>query len=806
MRVQVLAAVWLLLSAVEASAQGLNVVSPAAGTPSTTPVTIDARRFDAIEPLVREAMAEKKLPGAVVLVGRRDRILYQKAFGYRALVPAPEPMTLETIFDIASLTKVVATTTSVMILVEQGKIRLSDRVATYIPGFERYGKADITIRHLLTHVSGLRPDVDLAETWVGAEKAIALAIEEVPASRPGEKFVYSDINFFLLGDIVRRVSGMALERFARERIFDPLGMKDTTFNPHASLLPRIAPSESCTRYGWPCPGLDMTMLRGVVHDPTARRMGGVAGHAGLFSTAADLAIFCRMLLNGGTYDGARVLSPLSVEKMTSPATPELEPNTRGLGWDIDSAFSSNRGELLPIGSYGHTGFTGTSIWIDPATELFVVFLSNRVHPDGKGDVTPLRARIATVAASAIATLPAAARARAWTGRDFGPSGTIEPRPYAPVLSGIDVLRAHDFALLRGKRIGLVTNHTGRTRDGASTIDVIYGARDVKLVALFSPEHGIRGTLDDKVASSTDPKTGLPVYSLYGESRRPTGEMLDGLDAIVVDLQDIGARFYTYITTMAYVLEEAAKRRLPVVVLDRPNPINGFQIEGPALDKGQLGFTGYLAAMPVRHGMTLGELARLFNGENKIGADLTVVEARNWDRGEWFDETGLPWINPSPNMRNLIQATLYPGIGAIESTNLSVGRGTDSPFEQVGAPWIDGAALSDALNARRIPGVRFYPVRFTPASSKYAGEECQGVFMIVSDRSALRPVRLGVEIAAMLAKMYGTRFELEAAERLFGSKDGLTRIRSGEDPAAIAATWSVAESRWRLMRSPYLLYP
>ena len=806
MRVQVLAAVWLLLSAVEASAQGLNVVSPAAGTPSTTPVTIDARRFDAIEPLVREAMAEKKLPGAVVLVGRRDRILYQKAFGYRALVPAPEPMTLETIFDIASLTKVVATTTSVMILVEQGKIRLSDRVATYIPGFERYGKADITIRHLLTHVSGLRPDVDLAETWVGAEKAIALAIEEVPASRPGEKFVYSDINFFLLGDIVRRVSGMALERFARERIFDPLGMKDTTFNPHASLLPRIAPSESCTRYGWPCPGLDMTMLRGVVHDPTARRMGGVAGHAGLFSTAADLAIFCRMLLNGGTYDGARVLSPLSVEKMTSPATPELEPNTRGLGWDIDSAFSSNRGELLPIGSYGHTGFTGTSIWIDPATELFVVFLSNRVHPDGKGDVTPLRARIATVAASAIATLPAAARARAWTGRDFGPSGTIEPRPYAPVLSGIDVLRAHDFALLRGKRIGLVTNHTGRTRDGASTIDVIYGARDVKLVALLSPEHGIRGTLDDKVASSTDPKTGLPVYSLYGESRRPTGEMLDGLDAIVVDLQDIGARFYTYITTMAYVLEEAAKRRLPVVVLDRPNPINGFQIEGPALDKGQLGFTGYLAAMPVRHGMTLGELARLFNGENKIGADLTVVEARNWDRGEWFDETGLPWINPSPNMRNLIQATLYPGIGAIESTNLSVGRGTDSPFEQVGAPWIDGAALSDALNARRIPGVRFYPVRFTPASSKYAGEECQGVFMIVSDRSALRPVRLGVEIAAMLAKMYGTRFELEAAERLFGSKDGLTRIRSGEDPAAIAATWSVAESRWRLMRSPYLLYP
>lgn len=806
MRVHVVSAVCLLLGVIDASAQGLSVLTPPAGAAAPAPpVTVDARRFDAIEPLVREAMAEKKLPGAVVLVGRRDRILYQKAFGYRALAPAPEPMTLDTIFDLASLTKVLATTTSVMVLVEQGKIRLSDRVATYIPGFERYGKADITVRHLLTHVSGLRPDVDLAEAWVGAEKAIALAIDEVPMSRPGEKFVYSDINFVLLGDIVRRVSGLPLDRFARERIFEPLGMKDTAFNPHASLLPRIAPTESCTRYGWPCQGLDMTMLRGVVHDPTARRMGGVAGHAGLFGTAADLATFCRMLLDGGTHDGTRVLSPLSVEKMTSPATPELEPNTRGLGWDIDSAFSSNRGELLPIGSYGHTGFTGTSIWIDPTTEVFVVFLSNRVHPDGKGDVTPLRARIATVAASAISSLPAAVRTTAWTGRDFGPSGTVAPKPYTPVLSGIDVLRADGFALLRGKRIGLVTNHTGRTRDGASTIDVIYGARDVKLVALFSPEHGIRGTLDDKVASSTDEKTGLPIYSLYGESRRPTGEMLDGLDGMVIDLQDVGARFYTYITTMAYVLEEAAKRRLPVVVLDRPNPINGFQIEGPALDKAQLGFTGYFAAMPVRHGLTLGELARLFNGENKIGADLTVVEARNWERGEWFDETGLPWINPSPNMRNLNQATLYPGIGAIETTNLSVGRGTDTPFEQIGAPWIDGPALSDALNGRRIAGVRFYPVRFTPAASKYAGEECQGVFMIVTDRAALRPVRLGIEIAAMLAKMYGSRFDLEAAERLFGSKDGIARIRSGEDPSVIAATWAVAESRWRLMRAPYLLY-
>jgi uncharacterized protein YbbC (DUF1343 family)/CubicO group peptidase (beta-lactamase class C family) len=795
----------LAVQAGVAQSPGLNVLSPAAAPANGGQVTVDPRRLEAIEPLVREAIGEKKLPGAVVLVGRGDRILYQKAIGNRALAPSVEPMTTDTIFDLASLTKVVATTTSIMILVEQGKVRLNDRIASYIPGFERYGKADITVRHLLTHVSGLRPDVDLAEPWTGSDRAIALAIEEVPTSRPGERFVYSDINFFLLGDIVRRVSGLSLDRFARERIFEPLGMKDTMFNPPASLVPRIAPTESCTPYGWPCQGLDMTMLRGLVHDPTARRMGGVAGHAGLFGTAADLGIFSRLLLNGGVHDGTRILSPLAVEKMTTGATPNLEANTRGLGWDIDSTFSSNRGELLPIGSFGHTGFTGTSLWIDPVTGLYVVFLSNRVHPDGKGDVTPLRARVATVAASSVTNLPDSARSIVWTGRDFGPTGVIERRPAPPVSAGIDVLRADRFGALNGKRVGLVTNHTGLARDGATTIDLLFSAKEVKLVALFSPEHGIRGTLDDKVASGTDEKTGLLIHSLYGETRRPTPAMLEGLDVLVIDLQDIGARFYTYMTTMAYVMEEAAKRRLPVIVLDRPNPINGFQIEGPALDKGLLGFTGYFPAMPIRHGLTVGELARLFNGENKIGAELTVIEARNWERDRWFDETGLPWINPSPNMRNLIQATLYPGIGAIETTNLSVGRGTDTPFEQIGAPWIDGPALSDALNARRIPGIRFYPIRFTPTSSKYAGEACQGVFLIVTDRAALRPVRVGIEIAAMLHKMFGSKFDLDAAERLFGSKEGLSRIRTGEDPAAIAASWSAAEARWRLLRAPYLLY-
>jgi CubicO group peptidase (beta-lactamase class C family) len=387
-----------------------NALRPGSGR-----ALVDSARLDAIPALVEQAIADKKLPGAVVLVGRGDRVVYEKAIGHRAVAPAAESMTVDTIFDLASLTKVVATTTSVMKLVEDGKIRLSERVSDYIPGFERFNKANITIRHLMTHTSGLRPDLDSGNPWTGAETAIQLAMDETPSAAPGERFVYSDINYFLLGDIVRRVSGMPLNEFAKKQIFDPLGMKDTMFLPPASLQPRIAPTEPCTEFGWPCDGPGAKMMRGVVHDWTARRMGGVAGHAGLFSTAADLAIFCRMILDGGTFNGARILAPLTVAKMTTPASAPGDLNVRGLGWDIDSSFSSNRGELLPIGSFGHTGFTGTSIWIDPVTKTFVVFLSNRVHPDGKGDVTPLRARVATVVASAITDAPPeAVRARLMT--------------------------------------------------------------------------------------------------------------------------------------------------------------------------------------------------------------------------------------------------------------------------------------------------------------------------------------------------------------------------------------------------------
>ncbi len=749
---------------------------------------IDRARLSRIDAVVEAAIRDGQLPGAVVVVGHAGEIVYEKAFGARVVDGPPEMMTPDTIFDLASLTKVVATTTSVMILVEEGRLRLGDRVAAHLPEFVSHGKDQITIEHLLTHVSGLRPDLPLEEVFEGADEAIARAAAEVPEAEPGERFIYSDINFFLLGEIIRRVSGQSLDAFARARVFEPLGMTDTGFTPPSGLVPRIAPTEACGRLAWPCGGAGAVMLRGRVHDPTARRMGGVAGHAGVFGTAADLARFCRMLLGDGALDGARILAPLSVSRMTRVSTPWQLADRRGLGWDIDSRYSANRGDLFPFGSYGHTGFTGTSLWLDPESDTFVVFLSSRLHPSGEGNVTALRGLVATVAASALSGEPDASTAEVET----------------DVWTGLDVLRDAAFEALVGSRVGLVTNQTGLARDGETTIDLLHEAPGVDLVALFSPEHGIRGELDGPVPSSLDARTGLPVHSLYGSTRRPTPEMLRGLDTLVVDLQDVGARFYTYATTMAYLLETAAERGLRIWVLDRSNPIGGVEVEGPILDESSLGFTGYYPA-PVRHGLTMGELARLFNTERDIDASLEVVAMRGWQRAAWFDQTGLRWVNPSPNMRNLHQALLYPGIGAIEGANLSVGRGTDTPFEQIGAPWIDGTELARELNARRLPGVRVYPVRFSPTASRFEGELCQGVFFLVTERDVVRPVRLGLEVASALHRLYGDRFDLEAVTTLFGSRETVAEIRAGNPPWEIAAAWAEGEAAWRRLSLPYLLY-
>ena len=771
----------------------------------TREIQEDSNTSNRIKHLVEKAINIGELPGAVVLAGSYDSVFYKKAFGNRAVAPQVENMTTDTIFDLASLTKVVATTTSVMILLEKGQLSLRDRVSSYIPNFNRYGKSQITIGHLLTHMSGLRPDVDLTDPWAGYDTAIELASREVPMSPPGTKFIYSDINFFLLGEIVSKASGLTLDQFTQKHIFHPLGMTNTGFSLPSSMVQRIAPTEPCQRHDPVCNESSLQMLRGIVHDPTARRMGGVAGHAGLFSTASDLAVFCQMLLNGGTRNGIQILSPLSVARMSSPATPSYEPNVRGLGWDIDSVFSANRGELFSAGSFGHTGFTGSSLWIDRTTGTFLVFLSSRLHPNGKGNVIKLRARVATVIA---ATLPKKIVAETWDKSLFQQKlwtpESLQNNTQVNTLGGIDVIREDGFQILQNKRIGLLTNQSGSSKDAISTINLLWEAQEVQLVALFSPEHGIRSQLNGPVSSSKDQDTGLTIHSLYGDTRRPTAEMLSGIDTIVVDLQDIGARFYTYVSSVAYVLEAAKTLGVEVMVLDRPNPINGFSIEGPMLDISALGFTGYFP-MPIRHGLTIGELSKLINAETNINADLKIINMENWRRELWFDQTGLPWVNPSPNIRNLTQAILYPGIGALEGSNLSVGRGTDTPFEQIGAPWIDAVALSKALNERILPGVSFYPVGFTPKSDKYVGEHCNGISIIVTDRNKLKPVRIAIEIASVLYRLYGDTYELDATEKLLGSQDTITRIRAGEDPEKIVSTWEIDEIKWRQLRTRYLLY-
>jgi uncharacterized protein YbbC (DUF1343 family) len=755
--------------------------------PSAAPASVgmSASQLAHIDEAVQAEIARHQLPGAVVLVGRQGKIVWRKAYGNRALEPQAETMTADTIFDMASLTKVVATATSMMILVERGQVRLGDPVARYIPEFAAAGKRGITVEQLMTHRSGFPPDNDIEDYQQGPEKAVQKIWNLAPVATAGSRFVYSDVNYIVLAELVRRVSGKPLDEFAAENIYRPLGMKETGFKPAATLQPRIAPTEK----------RDDHWMRGEVHDPRAYLLGGVAGHAGLFSTADDLAIFCQMILEKGSYHGVRILSPLGVTRMTEARTSggnAADGNARGLGWDINTSYSSNRGDLFPVGSFGHTGFTGTSIWIDPASETFVIFLSNRVHPrlDPKQpqDVSPLRSKVATIVAASIVG-----------------TGTAPPRAAAaPALNGIDVLARDGFALLKGRRVGLITNQTGRDRDGRSTIDLLKAAPGVTLVSLFSPEHGIRGLLDEKVPDSVDAKTGLPIYSLYGDIRKPTAEMLKGIDTLVYDIQDVGARFYTYISTLGLTLEEAAKNNIRFVVLDRVNPINGSELEGPLADADKLSFTAY-HSIPVRHGMTVGELAQLYNGERGLHADLRVVKVENWRREEWFDETGLVWTNPSPNMRSVTEAGLYPGIALLETTNVSVGRGTNTPFELVGAPWIDGRKLAAVLNESRLPGVRFVPVRFTPNASTNKDVDCGGVNIVITDRAQFEPVTTGLEIAAQLAKLYPNDFAAAGLIRLLANQKVYDALRNDADSRALRQLWETDLANFRAIRSKYLLY-
>jgi uncharacterized protein YbbC (DUF1343 family)/CubicO group peptidase (beta-lactamase class C family) len=754
--------------------------------------------YDSVDVIINDAVDTGLIPGGVLVIGHNGQVIYKKAYGSRALIPNREPMTLDTIFDAASLTKVVATTPSVMKLFEAGKIRIDDPVTKYLPEFQG-GKSDITVRLLMTHFSGMPPDLELKPRWSGYETGIQRALTTRPIAPPGARFIYSDINFILLGEIVKRLSGESLADFARQQIFLPLGMTETGFLPRPELRERIAPTELDEDTHMP--------FRGVVHDPTSRYMGGVAGHAGVFTTADDLANYAQMMLGlGAGGNGTRIFQPMTVQKFTEPASPPDQPVLRALGWDVDSQYSSNRGELYPVGSYGHTGFTGTSMWMDPTTNSFVIFLTNVVHPKRGKSLSSLRSRIATVVAASFGMeMPNTVALTSYNEALTGAGVHRDIDRDVKTFTGLDVMEQHGFRELSGKRVGLITNQTGIDRLGRRNVDVMREA-GVQVTTLFSPEHGINGTSDADVANGRDENSGLPLVSLYApQQRRLTAEQMRNLDAVVYDIQDVGARFYTYSCTLLYAVEEAGKAKKPFFILDRPNPITGVHVEGPVMQKDLESFVGCYD-MPLRHGMTFGELATMANTEQHWGTDLHVVKMQNWQRGDWFDSGGLIWVNPSPNMRSLNAALLYPGLAMLEfSKNYSVGRGTDSPFEQIGADWMDGAAVAAYLNSRFIPGIRLYPTQFTPTSSNFSGKSISGVRFVITDRQRFDSTRLGMELASALQKLYPGKIDFEICKSLIGSREVISDLESGKDPSVIWTLTQQQATDFVQRRSGFLLY-
>ena len=754
------------------------------GFGSLSAQSVDRAELNRIDAVVQTAITKGLCPGAVVVVVHKDEVVFRKVYGDRAKVPHVVPMTADTVFDLASLTKPMATATSLMTLLEKGKLRLADPIAKHWPEFAANGKATVTIEHCLLHTTGLTADNNIPDYDNGradAIKNIAALKLEVP---PGTRFKYSDVGFIVLGEIIERVTGMPLDEYAAKAVFQSLKMTDTTFKPSDELKKRIAPT-----------GLrDKQTILGDVHDPRSFAMGGVAGHAGLFGSADDLVRYSRMLLHGGELDGVRVLSPLTV-KLFTEGRPVPPTGERSPGWDVDTGFSAQRGELFPPGDgFGHTGFTGTSLWIDPPSETAIIILSNRVHPDDKGNVTEMRRQIGTIVASSITMkTPRKTPLR------------VLANSVHPVTTGIDVLVAEKYARLKGRKVALVTNHTGRALDGTPTIDLLAQAEGVKLVAIFSPEHGIRGELDEKVGDTNDEKTGLPVYSLYGQRTKPTAAQLRGIDTIVYDIQDAGCRFYTYISTLGAILEAAKENNIRVIVLDRPNPIGGVAVEGPIRDAGRESFVGY-HELPLRHGMTVGELAMMFNMERKINAELDVVKMTGWQRADLFDRTGLTWRNPSPNMRHLTAALLYPGVGLLETTNVSVGRGTERPFEWIGAPWLDGRKLAADLNARNLPGVSFIPVSRTPVSSTHKEKPCGGIDILVTDRAKVQPVLLGLHLAGAIRTLFPTTWETKNYDRLLIHKATFDAFLVGKSPTELERDWQPALSEFRTRRQAFLLYP
>jgi uncharacterized protein YbbC (DUF1343 family)/CubicO group peptidase (beta-lactamase class C family) len=870
--------------------------------------------FAQVSSLINEAIAQKKLPGAVVVIGHDGKVVFHQAYGNRKLAGEPgldgksseaEPMTENTIFDMASLTKCLATATAMMQLYEQGKFQFDDPVVKYLPEFAANSKEKVTIRELLTHYSGLAPDVSLKEPWglAAPDKAegVKRAMESMLINPPGTKFVYSDINFITLGVLVEKLSGQPEDVYVQEHIFKPLGMTQTTYHPFSKACGTHDVSgaavelhmstglkslvTACPSGQWNTLTIGNTaptahddeskdnpsanpdydhLLRGTVHDPTTRRMGGVAGHAGVFSTAHDVALYAGALLDKLLHNkGPFPLKQSTLQLMTRPEqpstaeggatifTPDGQPTkgvaTRGFGWDINTAFSRPRGSVFPIGSFGHTGFTGTTLWMDPQSNTYVVLLANAIHPRGNPPISALRGQVATAAAQALGICPPSTICDGVIVSDSSTDVPLAPSALHntvgnQTLTGIDVLESTHYAALAEAakrhgnhlRLGILTNQSGLDAHGRRTIDLLVtkapkSILGLEVKALFSPEHGLFGTKDEAgISGEVDPTTHIAVTSLYGarpESRHPTHDQLKDLDAVIVDLQDAGVRFYTYEAQAGYFIEAAAAEKrlghqLEIIVLDRPNIIGGLQVQGPVSDANRETYTNYMQ-MPIRHGMTLGELARYINGERRtvssmspnvqipLGALVTVVKMENWQRAMYYDQTGLPWINPSPNLRSVEAATLYPGVELLQFTNVSVGRGTPMPFENIAAPFFDADALSSALNARNIPGVTFSASTITIEEDAnhypYHGQTLPAVHLTLTNREALDSPALGIEMICAIRRLYPKQFNLDRGDTLIRSVNTLLSIKNGDDARNIVKSWQAELDEFEQRRANYLLY-
>ncbi len=766
-------------------------------------LSMDARALDQIDSLIQENIEDGNFPGCVVCIGRGNKIAFLRCYGDRQVEPTVEPVTTDTLYDLASVSKVTSTAIAIAILVEQGKVEYDDRVTRFIPEFGQNGKENVTVRDCLTHVSGLTPDNSIKD-YIGFNRDEILA--NICAlglrSAPGEVFSYSDVGFITLGFIVEKVTGMSQDEFVRQYIYRPLGMADTGYNPTDEQKARTAAAEK--RYPE-----DENWIKGEVHDPRAFEMDGIAGHAGNFSTGPDLAILASMLIGRGTYTPAndperpvQIMSPYTYQQMTEALA--IPRGIRSRGWDKRSPYSGNRGVLMSPSAIGHSGFTGTSFWIDPDMNLFVIFLGNRLHPDGKGDTVRMCGKIGEIALDAIRDKTDPEQAADFVKKSLYVSPNAQQGN--EVLAGVDVMQRDGYAplKLRNRKVGLLTNQTGLLKDGRRIPKAMQEA-GVNLTTLFSPEHGLYGVLDQgSIGDGNDPETGLPVFSLYGDTRRPTPEMLKNVDAFVFDIQDVGVRFYTYISAMCSAMQACADQGKAFFVFDRPNPIGGLKVDGPYLDGGRESYVAFFP-MPIQHGMTVGEIALAFANQYKLNLDLTVVPCENWTRDKFFDETGLTWVNPSPNMRSLTEALLYPGFGIPEFTNLSVGRGTDTPFEVIGAPWIDSEDLAKKMNDENLPGIAFEPIKFTPNASKYENGEVNGLRLIITDRVKLDAVKAGVALMARLATDYPDKWETKNANTLLLNDESLKAILDGKKIGEIAPMWNADLERFQEMRKNYLIY-